>query len=80
MANFHHAAITFDLCFPANKFDLARLKKSGVSLVVDCIAQQQESGEQCSLGHAVLSLTSLDPGIKVFLFSLYSIEQQYCYL
>ncbi|XP_050716172.1 centrosomal protein of 120 kDa-like [Eriocheir sinensis] len=43
---------------------LSRLRKLGVSLVVDCIAQQQESGEQCSLGHAVLSLTSLDPGIK----------------
>lgn len=80
MAHFHYAMSMFNLCFPVNEFDLARLRKSGVSLVVDCIAQQQESGKQCSLGHAVLSLTSLDPGIKVFLFFLYLIKQKYYYL
>lgn len=70
VVQFPFATNMINLCFLITKLDLARSRKSGVSLMVDCIAQQQESGEQCSLGHTILPLTSLDPEVKVLLFSV----------
>lgn len=70
MELFHYAINVVYQCSPVNKFDLARLRDSGVSVQVNCVGLQQDGGEQCYLGHAVLSLTSVDPKVKVLPFPL----------
>lgn len=44
---------------------LCKLRKSGVSVQVECVAQQQQGGQHQTLGYALLPLPLPDPDVKM---------------